>query len=257
VNTLLDRILAPGALRTVFQPVFDLHRGDAVHGVECLTRGPVATNAANAAVLFEYVRRKRAEVAVDRACILSAFSTARGLPPGSRLSVNVHATSIVRDPLFLTYFTEAADACGIDLDRITLELVEHSPALDGVSFSTTIADLRSLGVRIALDDVGVGSSNLRMMLDCRPDYLKIDRYFVSNCDQDDGRLAVIDTVAQLARRLGAQVVAEGIERVEELQALAASGVHLVQGWLFAPALEPAELARRYPAPAFVRPVEAA
>jgi EAL domain-containing protein (putative c-di-GMP-specific phosphodiesterase class I) len=240
--TLLEQILAPGALRTVVQPIYSVQQGGLkVRGVECLTRGPSHTNAQNAGVLFEYVRLRREEARVDRACILSALKTARGLPGDLHLNLNAHASTLARDPLFVSFFAEAAACAGIELERVTLELVEHSPAMDGVSFFTSVADLRALGVRIALDDVGVGSSNLGMMLDCHPHYLKVDRHFVSNCEGDDGRLAIIEAITMLARRLGAEVVAEGVERIEELHALTRAGVRLIQGYLACPPMTVAEL----------------
>lgn len=246
-RTLIHHILAPGGLATVFQPVYDVSRGAPfIHGVECLTRGPAGTNAASAAVLFEYVRRKRMEAAVDRAAIACALIAARDLPPATSLALNVHASTLARDRLFLSFLVEAAAATRVSLSRLTLELVEHGPALDGISFFNAVAHLRGLGVRIAVDDVGIGASNLRMMLDCRPDYLKIDRYFAAGCDGDAGRRAVLECVAQLGSKLGAAVVAEGVERPEELATLKALGITLIQGWLLCPALPARELQAREP-----------
>jgi EAL domain-containing protein (putative c-di-GMP-specific phosphodiesterase class I) len=244
----MEHILAPGGLRTVFQPVYDVSAGTPrLHALECLTRGPADTNAASAAVLFEYVRRKRMEVAVDRAAIRQALQSARELPQrGAPLALNVHASTLARDPRFVPFLVEAAAAAAVPLGRLTLELVEHGPALDGHSFSGALARLRGLGVRIALDDVGVGASNLKLLLDCRPDYVKIDRHFVSGCDGDLGRLAVLEAVARLGRHLGAAVVVEGVERAEELRAVIGLGIELVQGFLLCPPLRPADLLARLP-----------
>lgn len=79
--TLLDRILDPGQLSVVFQPIFDMGaESPRLFGLECLIRGPRGTNAQRPAVLFEYVRRKRAEAATDRACVATALKEAGELP---------------------------------------------------------------------------------------------------------------------------------------------------------------------------------
>jgi EAL domain-containing protein (putative c-di-GMP-specific phosphodiesterase class I) len=244
---LLDQILAPGGLRPMFQPIYRL-KGDerTLHGLECLTRGPRGTNAESAGVLFEYVRRKREEIIVDRSCILAAFCVARDLAPSTRLSVNAHASTLARDPAFPQFLEDSARRHGITAERLTLEIVEHGPALDVPSFSAALDELRLRRMRIALDDVGVGTSTLRMMLDCKPDYFKIDRHFVNHAQADAGKRATLEAVTHIARRVGAEVVAEGVETEDELAIVREVGIELVQGWHFCPALELNELLEREP-----------
>jgi EAL domain-containing protein (putative c-di-GMP-specific phosphodiesterase class I) len=91
--------------------------------------------------------------------------------------------------------------------------------------------LRARGIGIALDDVGVGHSNYSMMLDCRPDLIKIDRYLVAGCHADPQRQAVLESIARLAPRLGARAVAEGVEEPDDLGTIRALGIDLVQGFL--------------------------
>lgn len=255
---LLEQILAPGGLSTVFQPIYRVRGGErSLHGVECLTRGPRDTNAERAAVLFEYVRRKREEIVVDRACILAAFCAAKRLGGEPRLSVNVHASTLARDPRFPLFFEEAARKHAIGLERITVEIVEHGPALDGLSFAAALKALRELKLRIALDDVGVGNSNLKMMLDCRPDYFKVDRYFVTHANDDGGKRATLEAVLHIARRLDAEVVAEGVEAQDELRAVTSIGIELIQGHLLCTALGMDQLLEREPSlrPKPEKPVE--
>ena len=100
-----------------------------------------------------------------------------------------------------------------------------------------------LGARIGLDDVGLGQSNFRMMLDCRPDYFKVDRCLVLGCAKDPYRQAVLESIHGLARKFGGRVVAEGVEDPDDLLAVKATGIDLVQGHLFAPAQPLADLIR--------------
>jgi EAL domain-containing protein (putative c-di-GMP-specific phosphodiesterase class I) len=93
---------------------------------------------------------------------------------------------------------------------------------------------------LAIDDLGIGSSNLRLMVECRPDYVKVDRYFVSGAGADSRKRAVLSAViGPLGAELGARIVAEGVETAAELDLVRSLGVGLVQGHLFCAAL-PAE-----------------
>ena len=242
MTALLDQILSHDGLSVAFQPVVELTGGSLkLHSLECLTRGPRDSNAARADVMFEYVRRKRVEPLVDRACVFTALRTAAKLPGAPRLSVNAHASTLGRDPEFPTAVRAMADATGIETSRLTVEIIEHAHGWDGVTFDRALASLRAMGVQIALDDVGLGHSNYRMILDTRPDYLKIDRYFVHGAHSDVQRRAVLESIAQLALRLGARVVGEGVEAASDLLPLHEFGIELAQGYLFAPPLAVDEL----------------
>lgn len=230
----LNRILQPGAITPVYQPVLRVN-GSAVQieGVECLSRGPRGTNFESAEVLFEYVRLKREESLVDRACIAAAFRGASSLPSTLRLGVNVHASTLGRDHGFIAFLQATAAATGIALTRILIEIVEHAPPWDNISFQSSLEQLRQLGMTIALDDVGLGQSNFKMILDVRPDFLKLDRYFVHGCSNDGHRRAVIGALRQLGRDFNAEIVAEGVETAEDSNTLQGLGITLMQGFHFA------------------------
>jgi EAL domain-containing protein (putative c-di-GMP-specific phosphodiesterase class I) len=237
IESALNRILQPGAITPVYQPIFRVGGGQAglpvLHGVECLSRGPSGTNFEAADVLFEYVRLKREESLVDRACIAAAFRGASSLPPTLRLGVNVHASTLGRDHGFIGFLEGTAAATGIALGRVVIEVIEHAPPWDGISFQSTLEQLRQLGMAIALDDVGLGQSNFKMILDVRPDYLKLDRYFVDGCSSDTHRRAVISALRTLAGDFDAEIVAEGVETSEDAATLQGLGITLMQGFHFA------------------------
>ncbi len=230
--SLLDRILEPNGLTTVFQPVYQLNaEGWRLHAVEALTRGPAGTNFESAPVLFEYVRRKREESLVDRACVAHALPAARELRGSPRLSVNVHASTLGRDQGFVAFVHDELAQAGIAPERLVVEIVEHSPFWDGKSFTMALEGLRELGVAIALDDVGLGNSNYRMVLECRPDYFKVDRYLVEGSAGDVYRRALLRSITDLAASFGAFAVAEGVDKHEDLDAVITEGYRLVQGYL--------------------------
>jgi EAL domain-containing protein (putative c-di-GMP-specific phosphodiesterase class I) len=232
--TLLDTLLEPGRLSVVFQPIFEVGVARPhLYAVESLIRGPRGTNAERPTVLFEYVRRKRAEAIVDRACVAAALAEASRLVGIPRLSLNVHAATLGRDGGFPTFVLERARAFGIDPTRLIVEIVEHSPPLlDVPSVRGALGALREAGVAIALDDVGLGHSNYKMMLDVRPDIYKLDRYLVDNASNDPYRQVILDSLARMVRRLEARAVAEGVETAQELVAVEAAGIDLVQGFYF-------------------------
>jgi EAL domain-containing protein (putative c-di-GMP-specific phosphodiesterase class I) len=232
--TLLDTLLEPGKISPVFQPIFEVQSTEhRLHSLECLVRGPRGTSLERADILFAYVRRKRAEIAVDRACARVVFRTAATLPGQPRFSFNVHASTLARDLGFPGYLKELAEYHGIDARRITVEMVEHTPFWDVTGVRRAIDELRAHQMRLAVDDVGAGHSNYNMILDCRPDAFKVDAYLVRGCHSDHHRQAVLESIGVLADRFGAQVIAEGVEFDTDLEALLRLGIHYVQGYLLA------------------------
>src|SRR6185295_18002860 len=169
---------------------------------------------------------------VDRACVSTVLRAARSFRDDVQLGINVHASTLAMDPEFLMFLGDAAATSGIAVERLVIEIVEHAPPWDVRAFRNALDGIRSIGARIALDDVGLGQSNYMMIVECRPHYFKIDRYFVHGALTDFYRQAVLASVAQLARPFGARVVAEGVESEADLAAARAVGIDLVQGYLF-------------------------
>jgi EAL domain-containing protein (putative c-di-GMP-specific phosphodiesterase class I) len=105
-----------------------------------------------------------------------------------------------------------------------------------------LEELRRREVRIALDDVGLGQSNFKMIVDAMPDFLKIDRYFVHSCHSDRSRRVVARSIAELARQFDAAPIAEGLELAEDLEVLRDLGISLFQGYLLGRPTSARELA---------------
>jgi EAL domain-containing protein (putative c-di-GMP-specific phosphodiesterase class I) len=230
----LHGLLSPGALSTVVQPIFELRPdGERRVGFECLTRGPANTNFEDATILFEYVRRCGEEVLVDRACITQSLQAAAPLRD-EPLSVNVHAATLERDARFSLFLHRACVLSGVNPARLTLEILEHSASFDADRLTTQVRSMRQEGVKLAVDDVGVGHSNYRMILEAQPDWLKLDRYLIAGIQDDPRRQAVVQSLQQLASACGAALIAEGVESEDELGALRRLGVGFVQGNLLCP-----------------------
>jgi EAL domain-containing protein (putative c-di-GMP-specific phosphodiesterase class I) len=243
---LLEAILDnPTALSVRFQPIFRFRSGTKqIDSLEGLVRGPHNTNFESADILFDYVRRKRAESAIDRVCITNICRAVVELPADLRINLNVHASTLGQNPTFVDFFRRQMRLLSLPLDRFTLEIVEHAPVHNDPGLTCSIRSLRDLGVRIALDDVGLGNSNYRMILDCRPDYFKLDAHFVQGVRNDPDRRAVVKSILCLADAMKGSVVAEGVRSDEDLATLVRMGVELFQANILCPATSLTDLAAR-------------
>ena len=113
-----------------------------------------------------------------------------------------------------------------------IELTEQDTVLNHSLLRERLRPWIARGALVAVDDAGAGFTSLEYVADIRPDFLKLSRGMVAGVDQDVTREAVLRATAAFAREVGARIVAEGVERVEELEALRAMEIDYGQGWLF-------------------------
>lgn len=238
----IETLLAPGALGVAFQPIYDFIGGRRrVHAVEGLVRGPAGSHFERPTVLFEYMRLKHAETRADLASARAVLTAAAALPDRLHFSLNAHAATLSREPEFLVSLSDLLSMHAIDPERVTVEIVEHAPEWAMEGLGEALAALRTIGMRIAIDHLGRGQSNFKALLDIRPDYLKIDHYFVTGVHADTYRMAVVEAAVMLAQRFGARVIAVGVDDTRDLEALGRLGVDLVQGHLLSAAVPAADL----------------
>lgn len=121
---------------------------------------------------------------------------------------------------------------GVPAERIVIELSEHDPVEDYDALSEALAPLRAMGMRLAIDDVGVGYSSLRHIVMSAPDVIKLDRSIASGAAADPVLLRLVGSLVQFGHGAGATVVAEGIESSDDACALRDAGVDCGQGWYF-------------------------
>ena len=158
-----------------------------------------------------------------------------------RLAVNVSARQFLSGDLVATV-CQALRSTGIAARRLTLELTESMVAQDVTGTIDQLTALRSLGVRIAVDDFGTGHSSLSLLKRVPRDILKIDRSFVSGLPSDLDSEAMVQMILALARTLKLEVVAEGVETPEQWATLRRLGCAAAQGYYFSRPLEVADLA---------------
>jgi len=138
---------------------------------------------------------------------------------------------------------------GLPAEALELEITESTIMADPERARATLGALNELGVSLAIDDFGTGYTSLAYLRDLPVDTLKIDRRFISGMQGDERDLIIVRSIIDLARNLGMQVVAEGVEDTDVCELLADLGCDRVQGFLFGP---PAELSAGAPPPADVR-----
>ena len=154
-----------------------------------------------------------------------------------RVAVNVSPGQL-SSPEFPSSVAAALSRYGLTGDRLVLEITETGGLLDTVTSHLVCHELRRLGVRLSVDDFGTGLSSLARLRDLPIDEIKIDRSFIADVDQDGARRRFVGGVLAFAERVGLTVVAEGVEREAEREALTELGCHRAQGFLFSPPLTP-------------------
>ena len=213
--TALDVVLTEGDLTCHYQPIWHLRSGDLL-AVEALARVPGEHGFAGPSQAFDVAERSGRVHELDTLCVRRALEGAKDLPPGASLFVNVAPQTLDRDADGDTWLADAVRSSKLDPSRVVIEVTERVGAATETVLRS-IEHLRAAGLRIALDDVGVGNSGLEMLRRARPDFVKIDRTVVTESRTDPGARAVLAAIAAFASESGAYVIAEGIENDELLE----------------------------------------
>ena len=220
-----------GRITTLFQPIID-PRSRGICGYEALTRGPSDSWLHVPQNLFEAARRAGLKVELDFLCMQHAFKRFVAARVAGQLFVNVSPDSIYEHPNFAERFLDLAREAGLAVDRLVIELTEESLLEDYDRLRSTMQRLREAGCAIAIDDLGAGSSGLRTWSELKPDYVKIDRYFVNGIDADATKLEFVRSMLDMGRAMGCRVIAEGVETERECRELVDLGMDRLQGHLF-------------------------
>ncbi len=236
----LRELLDNERLLTHFQPVVPVSDPGVVYGYECLVR---ASDMSGRLVypqrLFAAASEAGMLAELESAAHAAALRAAAAHGVNQRLFLNVHPGPIADGSFRPKQTVRIAESLGMGPGQFIIEVTE-SASIDSEQAAQLGARLRKYGVRIALDDLGAGYASLNLLADLRPDYVKFDMQLIRDVDQDPYKGALLDTLVELARRLGIRTVGEGVEREGQWRRLATAGVDLAQGYLFGhPAALPA------------------
>lgn len=234
---LLD-ILRYKRIHAVFQPIVHASTATAaaklaVYGYECLMRGefngqtvapgPMLDLARSAQLLFQL------DLAARRAALLAAAE--QGVQ--EKIFVNFTPNSIYEPRLCLDSTVRLVDELGLAHSQVVFEIIETERLPSMPFLKRIVAYYREHGFKVALDDVGAGFSSLGLLLELKPDYVKLDMSLLRQVDQDPGKALIARKLLETARELGLHTIAEGIETPGELAWVQAQGADFVQGYLFA------------------------
>lgn len=216
-----------------YQPIVDLRSG-AVFAHEALVRGPQGQGAASVLAQVNELNRYR----FDQACRVKAIKGAAELGMRESVSINFLPNAIYKPELCIRTTLQAARVHGFPLERIIFEVTEGERVEDGPWFAEILREYKRCGFKTAIDDFGAGYAGLKLLADFQPDLIKIDMDLVRNIAADPARQAIVRHLVRLCADMRIEVIAEGIESVDERDFLADAGIHLMQGYLFArPAFE--------------------
>jgi EAL domain-containing protein (putative c-di-GMP-specific phosphodiesterase class I) len=154
------------------------------------------------------------------------------LPGGSKLFLNVRPTTI-HDPNFRPeVLCETLATCQLSPSDVVFEISEQESIGNFDIFREVRDHYRKLGFQIALDDTGVGYASLEAVMELSPDFIKMDRTFITRIDEDPARQELLRALCSVANQIGAQIIGEGLDTLEELETLGRLGIRFGQGWLF-------------------------
>jgi sensor c-di-GMP phosphodiesterase-like protein len=235
----LERAIAAGEIKPFYQPVINLKTG-ALAGCEVLCRWEKR----NGQVVMPGAFIDYAEVTgLAIPMTLSLMQQVRndlnelcGDMPELKVSINLFEGHF-RDPSIVEDVQAIFGPSSISFRQLVFEITERYPLGNSTTANSVIAGLHALGVRIAMDDVGTGHSNLAHMQTLGVDVIKIDRVFVDMIKPETQQVPVLDGLISMCRDLGTEIVAEGVETEAQALYLRSRGVLMAQGFLFAPALK--------------------
>ena len=210
------------AITPVFLPVVELAKRE-VRGYELLARfssGPPAPPG----MWFENAAKLGLTAPLERRIMRAGFGVADSLPEGTFLAINVTAEALISQQIQQLFQQRER------YDNIMIEVSEQDTQQPGVT--EALKPFRAGGGRLALDDIGSGFCNLRDVLKLKPDILKVDRAIIRGVDRDPIKAAIVEGLGRMASRLEIPLLAEGIEKREELAVLEGLDVPLGQGYLF-------------------------
>ena len=219
-----------------FQPIVDT-ANRTVYSYEALVRGLGGESAFS--VLSQVTEESR--YAFDQGCRVKAITLAAELGVqhrGARLSVNFMPGAVYSPAACIQRTLRAARETGFPLQLLTFEVTEDERVKDTLHLQGIVSEYKKHGFKVALDDFGAGFSGLALLAELEVDTVKLDLQLIRDIHKRARAISIVRSTAELCHDLGVQVIAEGVETVEEYRLLRSLGITHMQGYLFAkPMLE--------------------
>lgn len=228
----LQEILQQRKLSALFQPLLNLNSGEFL-GYEGLIRGPANNPLHSPANLFHAALQQGASLELEMLCRQIVLETFVRLNLPGNLFLNVSPETLTYPSFKNGQTLEFMEQLGITPERVIIEITENHPTNDFVAMRSALLHYRSMGFKIAIDDLGEGFSSLRLWSALRPEFIKIDMHFVQGVDTDPIKKQFLKSIQQIAHSCGTAVIAEGVETAAELKAIKDIGLAAGQGYFIA------------------------
>ena len=229
----IDEMVESSSSSGVFQPIMHID-GDSssVFGFEALAQPHPHWPLGSTVSLFEYAASRGRLFDLNLACMRGAFRLGAPLARERKLFVNVDPP-VLSALSFVNVFRKTAAITGLPLDRVIVELTENGACPDETAAVRAVEELRQDGVEFAFDDIGSAHSHLSLIERIRPAFLKISHTFGVHFEKSVANTRIIGNIINLAREFGSEVILEGVETAESLNAAREMGVKYAQGYYFA------------------------
>ncbi|AIR87823.1 EAL domain-containing protein [Pseudomonas cremoricolorata] len=223
-----DQAPLPFDFSMAFQPIVAPGRQQ-VFAYEALVRGTDGSSAYS--VLSKVTEDNR--YTFDQTCRIKAVELAAQLNLQGYLSINFLPNAVYQPAACIRATLDAAQRVGFPTSRIIFEVTENESLTDRTHLKNILIEYQRQGFKTAIDDFGAGYSGLGLLAEFQPDIIKLDMELIRGVDHDTARLAIVEGIVGICRKLGIRIIAEGVEQVAEYRALRALGIDLFQGYLFA------------------------
>lgn len=220
------------SLTSYFQPIISA-KDSSIYGYETLIRGVREDGSLMYPdELFSKSTRNDLNFKLDRMCRESALKTAATKKVNKKIFINFIPTSVYDPEFCLKSTVKWAKQLDFDPSNIVFEVVETESVTDQKHLKKILEYYRKEGFKIALDDVGEGYSSLNMIIELKPDIIKVDRNIIQDINKNKMKQSVYKALQIVAKENGIELLAEGVETAYELETVKEIGVDYVQGYYF-------------------------
>jgi EAL domain-containing protein (putative c-di-GMP-specific phosphodiesterase class I) len=228
----IEEVLTGGDLSIAFQPIVRLTANGATpFAFEALTRVSGRWLKGGPAALFDYASRHGRLTDLNILTMKKAIAAATELPVKADIFLNLDPLAFERADL-AKIVVESLREAGIDSRRLILEVTERSAFQNEAIATTTFAELRAAGIRLALDDHGSAYSHLALIAAIQPSFVKISQEFGTDFELDESRHRIVRHIVGLSADFGSETIIEGVETEETAAAAVGAQVGLAQGYFF-------------------------
>ncbi|MEK5330353.1 MULTISPECIES: EAL domain-containing protein [unclassified Lysinibacillus] len=231
----LKKIIETKDLHTFFQPIMNLQTKETM-GFEALNRPTPSDLFSSVDQFYEFVGQTDCVFLFECFCRNLSLQRFKERLHGEMLNkdfmlfLNIHPNVLLDKKYNSGETLQLLKELGIKPQQVVFELTERSAVLDFVEFERVLSHYRSQGYRIAVDDMGSGYNSLKTLIYLKPEFIKLDRSLIQFIDKNSEQQQLVTLLMTYAEQAETKIIAEGIERQEELDYLQDIGIHYAQGY---------------------------